>query len=178
MNDLISGAKAPWARQPGETDKAFESFAWYRDMGPGRSIPKVCREHSKNESLLKRWSAQNRWGERVSAWDDENDRQTRYAFAKGITDMRRKHIDAANEMLTKALEHMRRISSIDVSLADVARAVDTAVKIERLSRGEPTEFAEGRAEFSGKLTVEANPYDGLTTEELRILAKYADEKGL
>lgn len=36
-----------WHRQPGESAKAYEAFAFYRDMGPERSLLKVCQSIPK-----------------------------------------------------------------------------------------------------------------------------------
>jgi hypothetical protein len=45
--------------------KALAAFAEYRDMGAGRSIPKVYQKCTENQSLLKRWSA--RWSGKTVA---------------------------------------------------------------------------------------------------------------
>jgi hypothetical protein len=58
-----------WEPQPGESAKAFQALAGYRDMGARRSLRLVARQLHKSESLMKRWSVAQAWQERVLAWD-------------------------------------------------------------------------------------------------------------
>ena len=44
----------PWERQKGESEKAYEAFAAYRDMGPERSITKVSQSLNKTRTLIGR----------------------------------------------------------------------------------------------------------------------------
>ena len=37
----------PWERQKGESDKAYEAFVTYRDMGTDRSIRAVAQEFNR-----------------------------------------------------------------------------------------------------------------------------------
>lgn len=157
----------PWERQPKESDVAFAAFTVYRDMGPDRSIPKVAQKCTKNVSLIKRWSSTHRWAVRIEAWTDEQDRLMREELIKGVTVMRKNHTDIAVSMLTKALDALGMIPAVDMTMQDIARAVDVAAKLERLSRGEATERTESQTELTGKMTVATDPFEGLTTEELR-----------
>lgn len=58
-----------WEMQPGETSKAFAAFCAYRDMGPERSLPKVCQMSARSLPNVKRWSERHRWVERAAAYD-------------------------------------------------------------------------------------------------------------
>ena len=167
---------APWERQPKESDVAFEAFVAYRDMGTERSHAKVSQKVGKNKGLIARWSRVHGWVARIEAWTDEQDRLTREELAKGITAMRKNHTDIANEMLKKALKAMLKLPVEEMTMQDIARAVDVATKLERLSRGEATERTEGTTEHRGHITVASDPYEELTTEELRKLARLADEQ--
>jgi hypothetical protein len=66
-----------WGRRDGESDKAFEAFALYRDLGPVRSAGTVAEELGKSRALIERWSSRWGWVERSGAWDDEADRLRR-----------------------------------------------------------------------------------------------------
>ena len=164
----------PWERQPKESDVAFEAFVTYRDMGPERSHAKVAQKIGKNKGLISRWSRIHGWTARIEAWTDEKDRKTREELIKGITDMRKNHVGIAEQMLVKALKALQKIPVEEMTMQDIARAVDVGAKLERLSRGEATERTESKNEISGKVTVTSDPYEELTTEELRRLAKLAD----
>ena len=165
----------PWERQRKESDKAFEAFAAYRDMGAERSHAKVAQKIGKNKGLIARWSRVHGWVSRIEAWTDEQDRLMREVLLKGVTAMRKNHAEIATAMLIKALKALQQLPAEEMTSGDIAKMVDVAAKLERLSRGEVTERTEGRSEVSGKVTVASDPYEGLSTEELRRLARLADE---
>ena len=162
----------PWERQPNESSRAFEAFAVYRDMGAERSYAKTSQKLGKNKTTIDQWGRNNQWVSRIAAWDDEQDRLTREALVKGITAMRKNHVDMAEAMLIKATEALERLPVDEMNMADIARAVDVASKLERLSRGEPTERTESRNDASGGVTIylpEKDDLSNLSTDELRQL---------
>ena len=61
-----------WERQAGESYSAYEAFRVYLDK---RNLREVSAALKKNQSLIKRWSAQNNWRERADAWDNEISRR-------------------------------------------------------------------------------------------------------
>jgi hypothetical protein len=165
----------PWERRQGEGARAFEAFAMYRDMGTERSLAKVGVNLGKSVKLMERWSATHRWVARAAAWEDEKDRRVREELTKGVTAMRKTHAAIAEQMLIKAMKALQGLPPDEMTPRDIATLVDVAAKLERLSRGEATERTEGKSEIGGKITVVSDPYDELTTEELRRLARLADE---
>ena len=166
----------PWERQQGESSKAYAAFSVYRDMAAiERSVSKVARKCNKNASLLNRWSAIHKWVSRAAAWDNEVDRRAREDLIKGVTSMRQRHVDIASEMLVRATCALKRIPDDKISMADIARAVDVAAKLERLSRGVTTEYTDNKTEIAGKVVIESNPYEAMSTEELRELLRIARE---
>ena len=165
----------PWERQPKESDVAFEAFVTYRDMGTERSHAKVAQKVGKNKGLISRWSRVHGWTARIEAWTDEQDRIVREELVKGITTMRKNHTAIAEQMLIKALKALQKLPIEEMTPGDIAKTVDVAAKLERLSRGEATERTEGSASVNGKITIASDPYDELTTEELRKLARLSDE---
>ncbi|MBR0060328.1 MAG: hypothetical protein IJP68_02505 [Selenomonadaceae bacterium] len=54
-----------WERRRGESYPAYEAFKIYLDK---RNLREVAQALSKNESLIRRWSAKNHWRERADAW--------------------------------------------------------------------------------------------------------------
>lgn len=62
-----------WERQSGESYSAYEAFRVYLEK---RNLREVSLSLSKNQSLIKRWSSQNKWRERADAWDNEINRRT------------------------------------------------------------------------------------------------------
>lgn len=133
----------PWERQQGESTKRFEAFQKFRDM-PNRSITQVAKELSKSRQLLQRWAGEQKWHERVAAWDAEQDRIARQAQIDEIKKMRKRHADLATAMLVKAAKALQRIPEDEIKATDVSRMVDTASKLERISRGDVGEVVEER----------------------------------
>lgn len=138
----------PWERREKETSKAYEAFCIYRDMGIQRSLSKVAEALQKSETLMGRWSGTHSWVERAAAWDDEQERKEREQAlkeqAKAIKEMRKRHADLANAMLIKAAKALKRIPEDEIKPADVSRMVETASKLERISRGDVGEVVEER----------------------------------
>ena len=137
-------AAKPWERQGEETVKQFEAFCVYRDLGKSRSLQKVSDELSKSHTLIKRWSAKNNWIERVEAWEEEQDRLVRIELTKDIGAMRKRHVDIAQAMLVKASRAMLRIPDDEIKASDISRMVETATKLERISRDDVGEVVEER----------------------------------
>lgn len=134
----------PWERQKGETSRAYEAFCTYRDMGASRSINKTAQKLSKNRTTIAEWSARNDWVKRVAAWDMEQDRIARQAQTDEIKKMRKRHADLANAMLVKAAKALQRIPEDEIKAGDVSRMVETAAKLERISRGDSETVVEER----------------------------------
>ena len=134
----------PWERQPGESAKAFEAFVLYRDMGTSRSTRKVSQQLSKSKVLIDRWSSANKWVERVSAWDSEQDRITREKQIEDIAKMRSRHTKLAESMLLKAAKALQKLQPEDMNSNNITRMVDVATQLERLSRGDTTDSIEIR----------------------------------
>jgi hypothetical protein len=113
-------------RQPGETEKAFEAYSIFRNLGPGRTLRGTAAIFYDAEEYragtkrvpghLKEWSAKNDWVERVRAYDDwlemirreavvEQERKQASEFAEKQTKLRELLLDNA----LKAAEQERAI---------------------------------------------------------------------
>ena len=158
-----------WERQEGESAQAFQGFAAYRDMGAERSLAKVAQKLGKSKALMERWSVRWQWVVRSDAWDDELDRQTRVELKKGVTGMRKNHVNIAKAMLVKALQALQRIPVDEMTPKDVSTMVDVAAKLERISRGEATERTEGKQAIAGEVSVSTIDLSSITDEELAAL---------
>ena len=156
----------PWTRQKRESHQAFEAFCVYRDMGPARSQTKVAKILGKSSNLINRWCRQWRWVSRAAAWDAEIDRINLVARAEAVKQMQERHASIASEALDRVVERLKSIQSEELTPADTAKWLEVATKIERLSRGEPTEI--GKQELSGRV-INKHEYD--VTEAIE---QYAD----
>lgn len=134
----------PWERQRGETPRAYEAFGVYRDLGPNRSIAKAGRSLGKNKVTLEQWSVKYEWVKRAAEWDAEQDRVARQAQLDEIKKMRKRHADLATAMLVKAAKALQRIPEDEIKAVDVSRMVETASRLERISRGDVGDVIEER----------------------------------
>ena len=133
----------PWEMQPSDTPKSWEAFVVYRDMEK-RSLAKVAAKLGKSIKLIERWSQKHNWVERVAAWDDEKDRLIRVELTKDIGAMRKRHADLAAAMLVKAARAMQKIPDDEIKASDISRMIETATKLERISKGDVGEVVEER----------------------------------
>lgn len=133
-----------WERQEGETPRAYEAFCIYRDLGPNRSIAKTVQKLGKNKTTLEQWSAKYEWVKRATAWDAEQDRIVRQQQLEDIKKMRKQHADVAYAMILKAAQALKRIPVDEIKASDISRMVETASKLERISRGDVGEVIEER----------------------------------
>lgn len=134
----------PWERQDGESTRAYEAFALYRDMGVDRSLRKVAQQLNKSLTIVAKWSTESEWIKRVAAWDAEQDRIARQAQVEEIKKMRKRHAEVANSMIIKAARALNRMKEEDIKPADISRFIEVASKLERLSRGDTSEVIEER----------------------------------
>lgn len=134
--------KAVYERQEGESQKAFEAFATYRDLGITRSIREVAQKLNKSVALLGRWSSKYEWVDRAQAFDDEMDRKAILDNEKKRREMVKRHASAATMFQGKVIERLNSLKPEELSPSDLIRWFTEAVKIERLSRGESTDIAE------------------------------------
>jgi hypothetical protein len=118
------------------------------------------------KELSRKWN----WVERCQAYDDYLEQQDRLQQEKERREMRKRHAKIAvlgQNIAVKGLEKLlARVQEDEkaVAPADLTRLFDTSVKVERLSRGEPTEIE--KSEHTGSLDIEAK-YRAMTPEERR-----------
>ena len=141
----------------------------YRDMGQ-RSLREVARQLNKSLTLIARWNGTHEWQKRTAAWDAEQDRIAREAQTEEIKKMRKRHADLATAMLVKAATALQRIPPDEIKAGDVSRMVDTAAKLERISRGDVETVIEERDGGPSIPTVQFympdNHRDGKTETEI------------
>ena len=84
-----------WERQPKEGQKAYEAFLVYLHMGEDRTLRKAAEKLSKGESLLRHWSSEWNWKERIRAWDNDNACKAKKKAEKDAAEMTARHINVA-----------------------------------------------------------------------------------
>lgn len=124
----------PWERQKGESEKAFEAFAVYRDMGEKRTLTAVAEQLRKSDSLIRRWKDRWEWFERVRAYDNDLEKEARAQAIKDRKAMTTRHINIAMQLQKKALEALNGLSVENMSPKDIKEYIKMATDLERLNR--------------------------------------------
>lgn len=125
---------APWEQQPGESAKAFEAFAIYRDMSAERSVRKVTQRLNKSLTLIGKWSSRYNWPERARAYDRDLDRQAHAQAVRDVRSMTNRHIRIAMQLQAKALEALEQLNVATLSPKMQLAFLAKATEIERMNR--------------------------------------------
>jgi hypothetical protein len=133
---------APWEQQPGESARAFGAFCAYRDLGPRRSLRAAAtafygRASAALERQLDKWSRDFGWVERANAWDRHLDAEARQAQEEARREMVERHLREARSLQGKALQRLQALTPEELGPAELLRYIVEAVKLERLTLGEP-----------------------------------------
>lgn len=141
----------PWNRQPTDTVASFRGFTIYRDLGPTRSLQVAANIYSGKPlspigtfEQLKKWSAANGWVARTQAWDSYLDDQTLALVVDEVTAARARHAAAAQVMVDKVADRLGTIDPDDLTIDQLGRWLDIAVKVERLALGDAGQIIETR----------------------------------
>lgn len=154
-------------------------------MGHNRSISKVAREyHAKKKlrALMGRWSKKYRWVERARAYDEHLDAAGRKETREELEKMRKRHLTLSLSLQAKAAEKLKKLDGKKMRVSDAIKAIATGTKLERLTRGEPTEQVKGEIETTisapGPMPWQNIPEVEKAVKKLRkkLLAEKAAEK--
>jgi len=153
-------AELPFKPEARESHAAFEAFLCYFDIGKNRSCAEVARRMDMSASTVKRWSGKFKWKERTAAYHTELLRarvETEVAAKRDVAASQAEQAEtwkeweraAAGELLNrarKAIESFDARDPADISLSEIARALEVASKLGRLAAG----LATDNTELSGK----------------------------
>ena len=123
-----------WERQKGESAQAYEAFSIYLGMGAERSLSAVAKQLSKSLPLIKRWSREKEWQERIRAYDNDVEKQARRKAVASRKDMVDRHIGIAMQLQKKALQALKDLSVEDMTPKDIKEYIKMATDLERLNR--------------------------------------------
>lgn len=137
--------KNSWDREKNETQKAFNAFGRYRDMGYTRSLPNVAKmyadETGRNQNTilaqLKRWSVKYNWVKRCEDFDIEQDRIYQLENKEKLKQMRERHLTFEVVKQTKGFEKIRNLRSEELEPREALALLDSGIRGERTLHGEP-----------------------------------------
>lgn len=128
-----------------ETQKAYEAFCVYRDMGISRSLERVIQEGGRSSTIVQKWSSLHNWVERVNAYDLVQEaiarqileEENREAYRQKLRKYRQENEDIGNAfratgvaMLKEVREFAKNLKASDIkvnNIANVVRSIETCM---------------------------------------------------
>ena len=144
----------PWDRLPGESGQAYTAFCLYRDLGPRRSLDEASRRYHSTapegddaasgrrpraSGRIRRWAERWNWNARALAWDQELERLKRREQVEAEREMNERHAKESMMLQNKAIERLRQLRPEELRPRDLLAFLVEALKLERLTRGQPTD---------------------------------------
>ena len=163
--------KNSWDKQETETNRAYNAFLTYRNMGALRSLTKAAKEFYSIETTTKqrqfaRWSSTHNWVSRCSDFDIEEERIRIEQKRKDIAEMDRRQAKDGMEMSKIGMYNIKLYAMDDppkdrdgnvitpkIPIPESTRLFTEGVKAERLARGEVTEISGHKGEIKTILEV-------------------------
>lgn len=146
---------AAWERQPKESAQAYQAFSIYRDLGEDRSLQAVATQLSKSLQLMKRWSKNWSWGERVRQYEDSLQREAQAkAYKKAVKEleeMQLRQIKTAVLLQKKAVQALDALDPLLIKPQDIVRMISAGAQLENATR---TKTADVKTEVVYEMEIE------------------------
>jgi hypothetical protein len=107
----------PWEQLPNETEKTWEAFVCYRNLGVDRGIAEVSRILRKSRQLIDVWSKKYDWKRRAAAFDQENDNIRVQAHQQAIARIATQKAEAYELSTQRTLLEVARLGYSDIRKA-------------------------------------------------------------
>ena len=129
-----------YEQQPGESNKQYELFKIYRDLGVKRTQQKACEEaygkvtigKQRGMGYMRQLAFQWSWPERISAWEARQDDLLKEELQIEARECARRHLKIGMLLQSKALQ---RLQNSDASELTIREGLDFAVKGVEIARG-------------------------------------------
>jgi hypothetical protein len=155
---------------PTETSKAYSAFVEYLRQGSQRSVEQTAKNLGKSVGTLRPWQERNAWVTRARDYDAfcvEQERELAAValrskavdWAKRQDSVRESEFAAAEEAIELCRDKMREMklrSPEKMTLGDIAKLLDVASKLARLSTGMETDRREVTGQGGGPVNVEVD----------------------
>ncbi len=125
-----------WERQKGETEKAYEAFYIYLQMGKERTVRKVEQELHKSHQLISRWSSNNNWVKRARDYDNYLIQLEMEAQQKVLANMRKRQIQTAVLLQKKAVEALDKLDISSLKPQQILSFITAGAALEKQTRSE------------------------------------------
>lgn len=129
---MIPEPRHPWDRRPRESDRGYEMFRRYRDLGPLRRLDVLIDESTgvKRQTLLE-WAGRHDWKDRAAAWDAEVHRLDDLRRLEEIRGMHDRHQRAGRLAMGKAIAALQSVAPEDIPPYAAARLLELGARLER-----------------------------------------------
>jgi hypothetical protein len=128
----------PWERQPGESGKAYQAFAIFRDLPLSRrTLTECARLVGKSPPAIYNWAKKWDWDNRCAIYDAYQQSIEIANKQEGIKAMNERQIEEAQEFQRKCIDAMRRVTPemLADSPQELLKWYQISVAIERTARG-------------------------------------------
>lgn len=152
--------KNTWDKRDSETNKSYNAFLVYKDLGVVRTLPKASIKFygmdtdGKRHQFL-RWSSAHSWVSRCADWDLEEERLRVEQKRKDIRDMDRRQAKDGMRLSKIGMKNIELQAADDLPLdkngnpiqpkipvTESTKLFTEGVKAERIARGEAAEISE------------------------------------
>ena len=114
-----------------------DALDYYVGLGPERSYQKVADEFGVSKRSVTKLAGRERWQERVAELERKAREGAERKALESLEGMNLRHLKSLKVVQGKAIEALR---SMPLTTAmEAVRALDMAIRQERLIRGEPSE---------------------------------------
>lgn len=128
-----------------ETQKAYEAFCMYRDMGSSRSIDRVAQDSTKTRSTIRLWCKEHNWVKRAEDYDIDREaiarqileEENRESYREKLRKYRQENEEIGNALRATAVIVLKKFRTFANDLdpkdikpsnaANIVRAIDTCL---------------------------------------------------
>lgn len=147
-----------WERLLSDTDKSYEAFCIYRDMGANRSLAKTTTKYYGKDTAsirqVEKWSSGHDWINRVRAYDTEQRRLQQQRNHQKRLEIESDAL-ADYDMIRRAIN--KRVTTLEAvdyimppsDLRDLINLMQQANAYARLNSGLPDKIASNKNEHTG-----------------------------
>ncbi len=114
-----------------------DAFDFYMGLGPDRSYEAVAERYGVSKRAVTKRAAKEKWQERVSEIEQKARESSDKKVQESLEAMNDRHLKMTQAIQGKALQALREMA-LDSAMGGV-RALDQAIRLERLIRGEPSD---------------------------------------
>jgi hypothetical protein len=154
-----------------------EAFELWVNLGPKRTYRQVAQHYGVTHHGVRKRATEDGWQKRLAEIEKKADEKRDEHLAETKEQMDDRHLKMCRMVMAKAMKTLMGKEIPDLSDYEASRALDAAIKQERLIRGEPTERQD--VEVSGELDLEGR-LRKMTQEsrsELRVLLEREERLG-